>query len=79
MVLYERFFKEKPMGLLKFFVYFVIAMLILLFCIILGDNAPWYFAWVLGTGLIILISVSCTVLLDGQEKEKRQGEEPVDR
>ena len=67
------------MGLLKFFIYFVIALIILLFCIILGDNAPWYFAWVLGTGMIILIAVSCTVLLEGQEEEKRQGEGPIGR
>ena len=64
------------MGLLKFVVYFVIASVILLLCIILGDRAPWYFAWVLGTGMIILIAVSGAVLLEGQEEEQRQKEEP---
>ena len=64
------------MGLLKFVVYFVIASVILLLCIILGDRAPWYFAWVLGTGMIILIAVSGAVLLEGQEEEQRQREEP---
>ena len=64
------------MGLLKFVVYFVIVSVILFLCIILGDRAPWYFAWVLGTGMIILIAVSGAVLLEGQEEEQRQREEP---
>jgi cyd operon protein YbgT len=64
------------MGLLKFLVYFAIALVILLLCIILGDRAPWYFAWVLGTGMIILIAVSGAVLLEGQEEEQMQREEP---
>lgn len=64
------------MGLMKFLAYFVIALLILFFCIVLGDNAPWYFAWVLGTAMIMLIAVSGAVLLEGQEEEQRQREEP---
>ncbi len=63
------------MGFLKFLVYFVIALLILLLSIILGDQAPWYFAWILGTVMIILIAVSSAVLLEGQEEEQTQREE----
>ncbi|MEJ2587415.1 MAG: hypothetical protein P8165_07490 [Deltaproteobacteria bacterium] len=62
------------MGFLKFIAYFVIALLILFLSILLGDKAPWYFAWVLGTIMIILISVSAAVLLEGQEEEQRQEE-----
>ena len=64
------------MGLLKFLVYFVIAFAILLLSILLGDQAPWYFAWVLGTVMIILIAVSSAVLFESQEKAQRRGEEP---
>lgn len=67
------------MGLLKFIVYFVIAFIILLLCIILGDYAPWYFAWVLGTGMIILIAVSGAVLFEGQEEERKKSEESPGR
>ena len=62
------------MGLLKFFIYFLIALALLFFCIILGDRAPWYFAWVLGTAMILLIAISGAVLFEGQEEEKRQKE-----
>jgi len=64
------------MGWLKFLAYFAIALVILFLCIILGDSAPWYFAWILGTGMIILIAVSSAVLLEGQEEEQRKREEP---
>ena len=60
------------MGLLKFLVYFVIAAVILLLSIILGDMAPWYFAWILGTVMIILIAVSGAVLFEGQVEAQRQ-------
>jgi cyd operon protein YbgT len=63
------------MGLMKFIAYFVIASIILLLCIILGDYAPWYFAWVLGTVMIILIAVSGAVLYEGQAEEQRRIEE----
>jgi cyd operon protein YbgT len=62
------------MGLLKFFVYFVIASVIIFVCIILGDLAPWYFAWILGTVMIILIAVSSAVLFESQDEERRQRE-----
>ena len=58
------------MVVIKFMVYFFIALVILLLCIILGDRAPWYFAWLLGTVMIILIAVSGAVLMEGQEEEK---------
>ena len=60
------------MGVLKFFMYFGIAMGLLLLSIILGEKGPWYFAWILGTVMIILISVSGAVLLESQDAEPEQ-------
>jgi cyd operon protein YbgT len=65
------------MSLFKFIVYFVIAMVILLLCIVLGNEAPWYFAWILGTVMIILIAVSAAVLFEGQEEEQGQERETL--
>lgn len=60
------------MGVLKFAVYLAVALVILLLSIVLGDKAPWYFAWLLGTVMIILIAVSGAVLMEGQEEEKKR-------
>ena len=60
------------MGVLKFFVYFGIASVMFFLSIILGEKAPWYFAWILGTVMIILIAVSGAVLLEGQAEEQKR-------
>ncbi|MDA8048505.1 MAG: hypothetical protein M0002_00565 [Rhodospirillales bacterium] len=39
----------------------------LLLAVIAGGNAPWYFAWMVGTTMIVLIAVSGAVLLETQE------------
>ncbi|WP_317214493.1 hypothetical protein [Gluconobacter sp. GP1] len=39
----------------------------LLFAVFVGDQGPWYFAWVIGTIMIVLISGAGAVLLDAQE------------
>lgn len=50
---------------------FLALALILAFCIMLavvtGDYAPWYFAWLVGTMMIILIAVAGAVLFETQE------------
>jgi cyd operon protein YbgT len=47
---------------------------ILVFCIMLavltGDYAPWYFAWLVGTMMIILIAVAGAVLFETQEEAR---------
>ncbi|MBS0999703.1 hypothetical protein JK169_01510 [Acetobacter persici] len=39
----------------------------LLFAVFVGDQGPWYFAWVIGTIMIILISGAGAILLDAQQ------------
>jgi cyd operon protein YbgT len=47
---------------------------ILAFCIMLavvtGDYAPWYFAWLVGTTMIILIAVAGAVLFETQDEAR---------
>ena len=49
---------------------------ILVFCILLavvtGDYAPWYFAWLVGTTMIILIAVAGAVLFETQDAAQAQ-------
>lgn len=53
---------------LQFTFWFVLGLLALFLAILLGERGSWYFAWVLGTSMIVLIAVAGTVLLDTQEK-----------
>lgn len=45
----------------------VVLVLALLFAVIAGDYGPWYFAWLVGTMMIVLIAVSGAVLFETQE------------
>lgn len=39
---------------------------VLLVCVITASYAPWYFAWILGTLMIVLMAVGAAVLFDTQ-------------
>jgi cytochrome c biogenesis protein CcdA len=58
--------------LTRFVVYMLIGILMIFLAAVLGDNGPWYFAWLVGTVMIVLISATGAVLLDTQEEEQRQ-------
>jgi len=57
------------MILLRAFVYFIIALVTLFLVIVLGGEAPWYFAWLLGTVMIVLISAAGGAMFDTQDME----------
>lgn len=44
-----------------------IAVLGVLIAVVLGDYGPWYLSWLLGTGFMILVSVSAGVLYEAQD------------
>ncbi len=41
----------------------------LLFAVFVGDQGPWYFAWAVGTVMIILVAAAGAVLFDAQTEE----------
>ena len=55
---------------------FLALAVILVFCIMLavltGDYAPWYFAWLVGTMMIVLIAVAGAVLFETQDAARAQ-------
>ncbi len=57
---------------LRFSMYSAIAGLVILMAIILGDYGAWYFAWILGTVMLVLVAAAGAALLDTQEEEKEQ-------
>ena len=55
----------------RFIIYSIIALVTLFVVIVLGDYGPWYFAWIVGTVMIVLISAAGGAMLDTQiEHEK---------
>lgn len=50
------------------FVGLAAAMALALFlAVIAGDYGPWYFAWLVGTTMIVLISAASAVMFDTQD------------
>lgn len=58
-----------------FTLFMVIATLVIVLAVILGDSGAWYFAWLLGTGLIVLVTAAGAMLLDTQDEERRLARE----
>jgi hypothetical protein len=44
----------------------VVLALALLLAVVAGDYGPWYFAWMVGTVMIVLIATAGAVLFDAQ-------------
>jgi hypothetical protein len=40
--------------------------------VVAGDYGPWYFAWLVGTTMIVLIAAAGAVLFDTQEDANRE-------
>ncbi len=47
----------------------------LLFAVFVGDQGPWYFAWAVGTVMIILVAAAGAVLFDAQDGRDTSQEE----
>ncbi|HUJ86648.1 MAG TPA: hypothetical protein VLX30_07335 [Burkholderiales bacterium] len=56
----------------RFLIYLVIAVCVILMAVILGDSGPWYFAWLVGSVMIVLIAAAGGALLDTQEGARAQ-------
>lgn len=57
---------------LLFLIFMFIAVLVIVMAVILGDAGAWYFAWLVGTAMIVLIAAAGGVMLDAQD-ERRAG------
>lgn len=52
--------------LLRFMGLGLVLVVALLVAVFVGDQGPWYFAWMVGTVMIVLISVAGAILFDTQ-------------
>ena len=53
---------------LQFLLFMVLAVVVIVLAILLGDMGAWYFAWLVGTAMIVLIAAAGGVLLDTQDE-----------
>jgi predicted outer membrane lipoprotein len=55
---------------LLFTLFMLIAVLVIVMAVILGDAGAWYFAWLVGTVMIVLIAATGGVMLDAQDEHR---------
>ena len=53
---------------LLFVLFMVIAVVVIVLAVILGEMGAWYFAWLVGTGMIVLVTAAGGVMLDTQDE-----------
>ncbi len=53
----------------QFVVFLLVAVLAILLGVILGDYAPWYFAWLVGTVMLVLVAAAGGAWLDVQDAD----------
>ncbi len=56
----------------RFVIFMFIGVLVIFLAVLLSDNGPWYFAWLVGTVMIVLVSAAGGGLLDTQEEEQKK-------
>ena len=56
--------------LFLFLLYLLIALITIVIGVILGDYASWYFAWIVGTVMIVLVSAAGGAWLDAQDEDE---------
>ena len=63
---------------LYFILFLVVAILVTVLAAILGNEGAWYFAWLIGTVMIVLVSAAGGAMLDAHEEHLAQSP-PSDR
>ncbi len=54
-----------------FLLFLVLAVCVILLAVVLGARGAWYFAWLIGTPLIVLIAAAGAAWLDAHEEAVR--------
>ncbi|AOU98181.1 hypothetical protein BI364_09635 [Acidihalobacter yilgarnensis] len=60
---------------MRYLVFTVLALLLIFLTVIIGDYGPWYFAWIVGTVMIVLVSAAGGALLDTQIEARQARDE----
>ena len=62
------------MGFVRFLAFTGIAVACLLTAVVASGDGPWYFAWMLGTMMIVMLAAAGGVLFETQFAEKLEHE-----
>ncbi len=54
---------------LYFVLFLMIAVIVTVLAAILGDEGAWYFAWLIGTTMIVLVSAAGGAMMDAHEEQ----------
>ncbi len=54
---------------LLFVLFMFLAVVVIALAIVLGEKGTWYFAWLVGTVMIVLIAAAGGALLDTQDEQ----------
>ncbi|MCP1375480.1 hypothetical protein [Dyella lutea] len=53
--------------LLQFLIYMLLAVVAIVMGVILGDYGSWYFAWFVGTAMIVLVAAAGGAWMDAHD------------
>lgn len=53
---------------LQFLIYMLLAAVAIVLGVILGDYGSWYFAWFVGTGMIVLVAAAGGAWMDTHDE-----------
>ena len=53
---------------LLFVLFMLIAIVVIVLAVVLGESGAWYFAWLVGTGMIVLVTATGGAMLDAQDE-----------
>ncbi len=59
---------------LYFVLFLLIAVIVTVLAAILGDEGAWYFAWLIGTTMIVLVSAAGGAMMDAHEEQLAEPE-----
>jgi predicted outer membrane lipoprotein len=54
----------------QFVVYMLIAVIAIVLGVIIGDYGSWYFSWLVGTGMMVLVSAAGGAFMDMQLQQQ---------
>ena len=53
---------------LLFVLFMLVTLVVIVLAVVLGDSGAWYFAWLIGTGMIVLVTAAGGAMLDTQDE-----------